>query len=111
MLFGQIVSAGDWGAWTGYEVALAVVVLAKSVSCLRRGARVTRAGLEGWVALAVFALFVALGLGLWLESSFLTGLIAFGLGCGIILSAAVNVAYQVGLKDGERMRHTEASKS
>jgi hypothetical protein len=110
MLLGQIMTVADWGVWIGYELALAVAVVAKSVLWFRRGFRVTRAGLEGWVGVVVLALFVAIGLSQWLETSRLAALIALGLGSALIVGAAVNAAYQVGLKDSERVRHNEAPK-
>ena len=107
MVLGQTMTATDWAVWVGYELAVAVIVITKTAFWFRRGARVTRAGLESWVGLLVVALCVAMGLGQWLESSLVAALVAFGLASALIVGAAVNAAYELGLKDGERGRHLE----
>ena len=101
-------TATEWGVWIGYEVVVAVVVLGKSVFWFRRQSRVTKAALESWVGLTVLAFFAAFGLNQWLEGSVLAPLVAFGLASGMIVSAAVNAAHEVGLRDGKRSRDTEA---
>src|SRR5262249_18939644 len=108
MVFGQPMTAADWAVWIAYELVVAVAVFAKTVLWFRRGSRVTRSGLESWVGLLVVALFVAIGLGRWLESSPVAALIAFGLASALIVGAAVPAAYELGLKDGERVRDTQA---
>jgi len=110
MVLGQTMTALDWGVWIGYELVLAVAVFAKTALWFRRGVRATRSGLEGWVALLVLALFAAIGLNQWLETSPLAALLAFGLAGALIVGAAVNAAYEAGLKDGERGRDTGARK-
>jgi hypothetical protein len=101
-------AATDWGAWIGYELAVAVIVIAKTVVWFRRGFRGTRTGLESWIGLLLVALIVAIGLSQWLESSLMAALIAFGLASALIVGAAVNAAYEQGLKDRDRVRATEA---
>ena len=97
-------SATDWGVWIVYELVVAVVVFGKSVFWFRRQSRVTRAALESWVGLLVLAFFVAFGLSQWLGGSAFAPLAAFGLASAMIVSAAVNAAHEVGLRDGKRSR-------
>ena len=100
----------EWGVWIGYEIVVAVVVYTKSVFWFRRQSQLTHAALQSWVGLLLLAFFTAYGLSQWLEASFLAAPIAFGLASAMILSAAVNAAYEAGLKDGERLRGSEAQK-
>jgi hypothetical protein len=103
-------TAADWCVWIGYELVVAVVVVAKTVFWFRRQFQVTRAGLESWVGLLLLAFFAAYGLSQWLEASFLAAMIAFGLASAMIVSAAVNAAHEVGLKDGRRIRDNRQAK-
>ncbi len=103
-------TATDWGVWIGYELVVAVVVFGKSVFWFRRQSRVTKAALESWVGLLVLAFFGAFGLSQWLGGSVFAPLVAFGLASGMIVSAAVNAAHEVGLRDGRRSRDTEPCK-
>ena len=89
-------TAVDWATWVGYELAVAVTAFALTVFWFRR--RATRAGLETWVALTLLAFFAALGLSQWLGAKFLDGMIAFGLASAVVVGAAVNAAYEVGLR-------------
>jgi len=92
--------------WIGYELVVAVVVFGKSVFWFRRQSRVTKAALESWVGLLVLAFFAAVGLSQWLEGSVFAPLVAFGLASGMIVSAAVNAAHEVGLRrQSVRSRH------
>ena len=100
-------TATDWCVWTGYELVVALVVFGKSVFWFRRQSRVTKAALESWVGLLVLAFFAAFGLSQWLGGSVFAPLAAFGLASGMIVSAAVNAAHEVGLRDGKRSRDTE----
>ncbi len=64
-------STADWSAWVGYELLLALVVFAKSISRFRRGFPASRAGLQSWVGLLLVALFAAIELGRRLNADFL----------------------------------------
>ena len=125
-------TAAEWGVWIGYEIVVAVVVYTKSVFWFRRPFRVTGAGreslvgrhvhpsvlrawrmqtaLQSWLTLLMLAFFAAIGLSQWLETSSLAALIAYGLASGIIVTAAVNAACEVGLRLGERLHDTQAQK-
>jgi hypothetical protein len=102
--------AAEWGAWTGYVVVVALAALAKTAYWFRHGSQVMPARLESWVGLLLLALFVALGLGQWLGANFLAALIAFGFASALITGAAVNAAFQVGLKGGQRVRDNQAQR-
>lgn len=100
-------TAVDWGMWIGYELLVAVAAFAVTVFWFRR--RATRAGLETWVALTLFAFFAALGLSQWLGAKFLAGMIAFGVASAVVVGAAVNAAYAVGLRGANRLRDAGAA--
>jgi hypothetical protein len=90
-------TTADWITWSVYEAAVAIVVHARTVRWFRDRFRVTGVQLEGWVALNMTAFFTALALGQWLGTGWLAPLIAFGLASAMIVSAAVNAAYEGGL--------------
>ena len=98
----------DWGSWVVYELVVAIVVYAKTPFWFRREVRDSHAALASWVGLLLLAFFVAIGLSQWRETGFFAALVAFGLASAMIVSAAVNAAYEVGLKHGRRDRDSES---
>lgn len=102
MLLALGLSLTDWFAWIGFEALVAAVVFLKSVVWFRRAARTPRTALLSWEVLLLLAFFGALGIGEWRHGGpGLATMIGFLLAGAMILSAAVNAAYQVGLA-----RHT-----
>ena len=93
-------TAMEWCVWAAYELVVGVVVFGKTVFWFRRQSRASKAALESWFGVLLVAFFAAFGLSHWLGGSLLAPLAAFGLASGMILSAAVNAAYEVGLRDG-----------
>ncbi len=95
-------TATQWGPWIGYEILVAAAVFTKSIFWFRGAVRDFRAALVSWVGLLLLAFFGALALGQWCDTSSLTPLVAFGLASGMIVSAAVNAAYELGTRNGRR---------
>jgi hypothetical protein len=89
--------------WVAYEIVIAVAVFAKTLSWFRPTFLGIRSRLESWVGLLLSAFSAALGLGWWLDAGFLAALIAFGLASALIVSAAVNAAYEAGSKKGHQL--------
>ena len=96
----QTMTATDWGIWVGYEIVIAVVVFAKNAFWFRRTVRDVRAALTSWEALLLLAFFVAIGISQQRQTGVLSALIAFGLASAMIVGAAANAAYGLGLKNG-----------
>jgi hypothetical protein len=86
--------------WIGYTLVVAVVVFAKTVFWFRCAVRDVRVALASWVGLQLFAFVVAIGLGQWRGTGFFAALVAFGVASTMIVSAAVNAAHELGLKNG-----------
>jgi len=99
----QTMTGADWSVWIGYELVIAVIVFAKTVFWFRRTVRDVRAALVSWVnLLLLLAFFAAIGLSQWRETGCFAALVAFGIASGIIVSAAVNAAYELGSGRGRR---------
>jgi hypothetical protein len=102
MILAQTMTRVDWSIWIGYELVIAVVVFAKTVFWFRRTVRDVRAALTSWVGLLLLAFFAAIGLSQYREPDYYAALVAFGIASGVIVSAAVNAAYGLGLKSSGR---------
>ena len=107
MTSNQSMTAVDWGIWIGYEVAVAVVVFAKTVFWFRRTVRDVKAALTSWVGLQLLAYFVAISISQQRQTGLLSALMAFGLASAMIVSAAVNAAYELGLKKSKSSETNE----
>jgi hypothetical protein len=108
MILAQTMTPADWGVWVGYELVVAVVVFAKTVFWFRCSVRDARAALASWVGLLLLAFFAAMGLSQWCEQSFLAALVAFGLASAVIVGAAANAGYELGLRNAGHSGNGEA---
>ena len=104
MILTQTMTGADWSVWIGYELVIAVVVFAKTVFYFRRTVRDVRAALASWVGLLLVAFFVAVGLSQSRDTDYFAALVALGIASGMIVSAAVNAAFELGLRrDGRKL--------
>jgi hypothetical protein len=102
MTANQTMTAVDWGFWAGYVVIFAIIVFAKTIFWFRHTVRDVKAALTSWEGLLLLAFFVAIGISQQRQTGLLQPLVAFGLASAMIVGAAVNAAYGLGLKNGRR---------
>src|SRR5262249_27093981 len=90
----------DLVGWAVYELAVAGLTMAFTVMCFRGEKRARQVSMEGGLGLLLVALLTAIGLGQWLQSDLMTAIIALGLASMMITSAAANVGYELGVREG-----------